>query len=166
MAGHNQNKRKRQFVDSEVQTALLWQCALHWGLFGFGTFIIMFLLHVASTPAHHTFMWHVERLWNHYGAIVLVMLALLPIFVLDMVKMTHRFVGPIIHLRKAIRGLARGERVEPIKFRKGDFWLELADEFNAILKVVQSPVETEHTLDEKRPEPATQPEPVLVSVED
>jgi hypothetical protein len=55
-----------------------------------------------------------------------------------------------------MRALARGEHVEPIEFRRGDFWKEFADEFNAVAARVQSelpapPVES--GLQEEREEP-------------
>ena len=45
--------------------------------------------------------------------------------------------GPLVRLRRSMRALARGEHVEPIKFREGDFWQEFAEEFNAVAARVQ-----------------------------
>ena len=61
--------------------------------------------------------------------------------VYDIIVVTHRLVGPLLRLRGAMRGLARGETVEPIRFRKGDFWQEFADEFNAVAALVQAPTQ-------------------------
>jgi hypothetical protein len=50
-----------------------------------------------------------------------------------------------------MRELARGEDVEPLEFRSTDFWLELADEFNAVrvrLRATAAAVEAGHRLDE------------------
>ncbi len=137
MSQKKHNRRKRYFVDSEVQPALMRQCAIHWGLFGLAAFILLFLTQWLVTPEKHSFAWHVTGLWTRYGMILMILLALMPVFVFDMLKLTNRFCGPLVQLRRAMRALARGEDVKPVRFRKGDYWTELADEFNAMLKQIQ-----------------------------
>lgn len=62
----------------------------------------------------------------------LAMLVTLPMAVWDLIRFTNRLVGPIYRLRKAIARLSAGEPFEPLVFRKGDFWHDLADEYNAL----------------------------------
>ena len=38
----------------------------------------------------------------------------------------------------AMKALAEGEEVSPIHFRDGDFWQELAEDFNRIVKRVEA----------------------------
>ena len=64
-------------------------------------------------------------IWSFVGAAVL----LVPVLVWDALKMSHRFVGPIIRMKKAIRDIGEG-RYQEIKLRKGDYWHELASELN------------------------------------
>ena len=61
----------------------------------------------------------------------------LPMVVADVIRVSNRFAGPLVRLRRSMRALARGEHVEPIHFRKGDFWQEFAEEFNAVAARVQ-----------------------------
>jgi hypothetical protein len=138
MLNRRRNRRKRHFVDAEVQSGLLLQCAFHWGVFGLGTVIFLFLFHYIVTPVRHDFTWYAKAMWDRYGLIALVLLCLLPIFVLDLLKFSNRFVGPLVQLRKAVRQLALGQEVQPLKFRKGDYWLSLAEDFNAMLERTQS----------------------------
>lgn len=63
--------------------------------------------------------------WSFVGAAVL----LIPVLVWDAIKMSHRFVGPIIRMKRAIRAIGEG-RYQEIKLRKGDYWHELASELN------------------------------------
>jgi hypothetical protein len=74
-----------------------------------------------------------ENLWWSQGPILLVMFFLLPVFVLDTIKLSHRFAGPIFSLRRAIRGIAQGEAPKKLKFRRLDFWHDLAEDYNAML---------------------------------
>jgi hypothetical protein len=55
-----------------------------------------------------------------------------------MVQMSNRVAGPIVRLRGAMRQLAEGRPVAPLRFRENDFWREMADEFNAIAAQLQA----------------------------
>lgn len=61
-----------------------------------------------------------------------VVLSLLPAFMLDVVRFSHRFVGPIARLRRGLRELSELGNTEEMRFREGDFWSQAADEFNAL----------------------------------
>ena len=76
-------------------------------------------------------------MWYYYGAALVASLLLLPIVLIDIVRLSNRFAGPLVRLRRSMRALARGEKVQPIHFRGSDFWQEFADEFNAIAARLQ-----------------------------
>ena len=61
------------------------------------------------------------------------MVFLLPVFVVDTIKLSHRFAGPIFSLRRAIREVAQGKTPRKLKFRRRDFWHDLAEDYNAML---------------------------------
>jgi hypothetical protein len=56
----------------------------------------------------------------------------------DVLYLSNKIVGPIYRMRRSLRALGAGEYVAPVEFRKGDFGLELADEFNAVAAYVES----------------------------
>ena len=68
---------------------------------------------------------------------ILAMIALLPVFVLDSVKVSNKFVGPIKRLKETIADLSAGKDVEPLAFREGDFWHALAHDFNKMIANVR-----------------------------
>jgi nitrogen fixation/metabolism regulation signal transduction histidine kinase len=72
-------------------------------------------------------------LWFTHGPFLLVMVFLLPVFVIDSIKLSHRFAGPIFALRRAIREVAAGQMPRKLKFRRRDFWKDLAEDYNAML---------------------------------
>ena len=47
---------------------------------------------------------------------------LLPLVIIDIVRLSNRFTGPLLRMRRSMRALAQGEQVEPLKFRDADFW--------------------------------------------
>jgi hypothetical protein len=66
---------------------------------------------------------------------VVVFLGLL--FIYDAIAFAHRFVGPIYRFRKTVQAVTAGEELDLIKLRKGDFLLELKDDFNEMLKALE-----------------------------
>ena len=45
-------------------------------------------------------------------------------------RMSNRFVGPVLRLRKGLREVAEGRPAQPLNFRDDDFWREMASDFN------------------------------------
>jgi hypothetical protein len=67
------------------------------------------------------------------------MFFMLPIFIVDTIKLSNRFAGPIYRLRLTIRSLAEGETFRPLRFRDFDFWQGLADDFNMMVDRLTGP---------------------------
>ena len=53
-----------------------------------------------------------------------------PIAAYDMLRLSNRFVGPVVRITNELKRVAAGENVEPIVFREGDYWHEVAIAFN------------------------------------
>jgi hypothetical protein len=124
--------RKKRFIDARVQGALTRRIIFHWLVFMLVTSSVAFVLQVLTDPFRGLTS-HLHDLWWTQGPFLLVMLFLLPVFVMDSIKLSHRFAGPIFSLRRAIRGVVDGQTPRPLKFRKGDFWQDLAGDYNALL---------------------------------
>jgi hypothetical protein len=65
-------------------------------------------------------------------------LILLPIVMIDVVRMSNRFVGPVVRLRGALNELAETGHTGPVVFRDNDYWHELAVDFNRVAERAQS----------------------------
>jgi hypothetical protein len=124
--------RKKTFVDTQVQGALVRRLILHWVCFFFTASIVAFILQILSNPLI-PLKAHLEDLWWTQGPFLLVMVFLLPAFVLDTIKLSHRFAGPIYRLRQTISSIAGGAAPPRLKFRDFDFWQGLADDFNKMI---------------------------------
>jgi nitrogen fixation/metabolism regulation signal transduction histidine kinase len=124
--------RKKHFIDLNVQGALSRRIIFHWLVFMLVTSTVSFMLQVLSDPFRELSA-HLKDLWWTQGPFLLVMLFLLPVFVMDAIKLSHRFAGPIFNLRRAIRRVAEGESPRRLKFRSNDFWQDLAADYNAML---------------------------------
>jgi hypothetical protein len=74
----------------------------------------------------------VLQTWRMFWPVLFAASLVLPLLLLDVLRISHRFAGPMYRLRNALRDAADGKQVPPVKFREGDFWCEMADEFNRV----------------------------------
>lgn len=129
--------RSQNFVDSPVQGALLRRIFLHWcGFFLVLAAAVISMETLLGDPGQN----FADRFWkeaNSFKLIAVVMMSLLPAFMLDTIRFSNRFVGPVSRLRRALRELKEG-KAERIQFRGNDFWIEMGNEFNALADLVEA----------------------------
>jgi hypothetical protein len=125
-------QRRKVYIDANVQGALARRIILHWVAFFGVASLVAFVLQVLSNP-FRPLADHLHDLWWNQGPFIVVMLFLLPVFVVDTVKISHRFAGPIFSLRRAMREITQGKQPRKLKFRTRDFWHELSEDFNTML---------------------------------
>jgi hypothetical protein len=154
-----QPRRTKHFIDSSVQGSLARRIICHWLAFLSVAFVVSFLLQVLSNP-FQPISAHLQSLWYTQGPFLLVSVFLLPVFVVDTIKLSHRFAGPIFALRRAIREVANGEAPRRLKFRRRDFWQDLALDYNKLLERLgalehSETNQTESTIDKNENDLAT-----------
>jgi nitrogen fixation/metabolism regulation signal transduction histidine kinase len=125
-------QRTKHFIDKNVQGSLTRRIIFHWLAFLIAAFVVSFTLQVMTDP-FRPLSAHIKELWWTHGPFLLVAAFMLPAYVVDTIKLSHRFAGPIFSLRRAIREVAAGEPARKLKFRKRDFWQDLAGDYNAML---------------------------------
>lgn len=125
--------RKKHFIDRHVQGSLVRRMILHWMTFLSVAFFVSFVLQVLSNP-FRPMGEHLQNLWWTHGPFLLVVAFLLPAYVVDTIKLSHRFAGPIFSLRRALTEVASGAKARRLKFRANDYWKDLADQYNAVLE--------------------------------
>ena len=128
-------RRKRNFVDFEVQTSLLRRMVLQWVSFLFVNALALYCWTYLLSGAEEPVGGHMTQFVQLYLPVIVVSLALLPVFLLDAAKFSNRFVGPILRVRRALAEAAAGNSVKPLHFRENDFWRSLADDLNSVLKL-------------------------------
>jgi nitrogen fixation/metabolism regulation signal transduction histidine kinase len=73
--------------------------------------------------------------WSVLSSSVLVVVGFL--FIYDMMRFSHRIVGPLFRFRKCVQAIIEGDEMPLMGLRKDDFLQELKDEFNEMLKVLE-----------------------------
>ena len=127
----SRNKRQSRYVDPKVQGALVRRFLFHWAAFMLTSFALLFVwqLLVSGDPIRGVgTVWN--DIWTHNMPVFVTLVVLLPVLVLDTIKLSNRFAGPVVRLREALRDVADGREVEPLSFRQNDFWRDLPEIFN------------------------------------
>ena len=149
-------KRSKKYVHARIQGGVALRILLYWLACGVvATAMIITWRVVVSGPAR-VFYTHFDDLWFRFQPVIVASLLLLPLVLFDMLRFTHRVVGPMIRLRSALDALGRGEEVKPLKFRSNDHWHELAEAFNSAqqrVRELEEQLELRHSEDDAH-EPA------------
>ena len=153
----SRHKRKRLLVDPAVQGALVLRVTRYWiaSLLALITMQVAFEMALAAAYPFENgpaVMDVLTGMWVFMLRGLIVTVFLLPALIWDLLRFSHRFAGPISRLKHAMNDLADGKPVEPIHFRKDDFWYEFAEAFNRISDKVQ-PAAEERIPDAEEPEP-------------
>ena len=129
------NRRKKKYVDSVVQGALARRICLHWIAFALLAAVVFPVFRVFSGfQTDLPFMVQVNAGLASLAPLLIGLVALMPIFVYDTIKCSHRVAGPIYRMHRTIRELGEGKRVEPIQLRRGDAWTAMAEDINAVIE--------------------------------
>jgi hypothetical protein len=125
------SQRKRFLVDPEVQYALIRRTLMHWSVAMLTWMAIGVIVHLTYASDGSSLQEAIAASFTVQIPLLCVLFMLMPIYVWDMIKLSHRFVGPMHRLRTVFRDLANGGRAPRIRLRAGDFWHEAAEDFNA-----------------------------------
>ena len=125
-------KRTRLWVDPSVQGALIVRLLVYWAACMIFVTLPLALIYATADPGkflHRHFLDLLSRHWPILAALT----AMIPFFIYDTTRFSHRFVGPISLLRRKLARYEQGARVFPIEFRRGDFWKDVVDRINNVI---------------------------------
>lgn len=130
-----QQKRKKLFVDAAVQGGLAKRITLHWFVF-FGIVVALQFLTAWMLNPVQSFSELSHSIIQNNGLFLIAVALLLPAFVLDSVKVSNKFAGPIVRLKNEFNEVSKTGELKEIGFREGDYWTELADAYNGLVHAV------------------------------
>lgn len=132
------SKRSKILVDPPVQWAIAKRIVIHWGLFLTCLVTIGVMVRLMFSAGDTPFTESLASAIRGHVPILVVMFFLMPVFLRDTLKMSNRFAGPMYRLRTALAKMSQGESVSAINFRTGDFWQEVATDFNTVVEKYES----------------------------
>src|SRR5690348_3628943 len=108
--------RRRIFlIDPKVQGALAIRVVGYWLFALLSTWFFLVLWNVWSGPAR-PFSVVFDEVYHHFAAAAVISLMVLPIVVMDVLRVSNRFAGPAWRLKRALRELAEGKEVPALTF--------------------------------------------------
>jgi hypothetical protein len=123
-------RRRRYFIDPQVQGALLRQAIFYW-LWASATFaLISFVYRVI--PAWLSDAPEQASIWRDLGPYTIASVVLFPIVIVSAIRFSNRFAGPMVRIRSTLRELAQGETPPPLTLRSSDFWSDIGADINVI----------------------------------
>lgn len=125
-------RRRRLFVDFKLQGALLLHTTIYW-FYCLLSVVLIGCCWIVFVQRPGTSGELFRTLWHNLGPALIGSLLLLPLVLMDCLRLSHRFAGPMVRLHRAMEQLANGEPVKPMDFRKGDFWAEFTHHFNRVV---------------------------------
>ena len=126
-------QRKKLLIDPTSQLALVQSVALNWVCFLAIVVLSAVCIEIIVQYPDQSLGSLTQGVVGRHAQTLALMLLACPFFIYRSVKFSHRFAGPIWRLRREMKNLGAGNHVEPIRFRRRDFWQELADDFNRVL---------------------------------
>jgi len=129
----NNSKRRQLYVDGHVQGAIVRRVITYWACC---VLFVVIPLCIGNTFRRPDLLFYEQfgNLWYQYWPVLVCMACMLPFFLLDALKLSNRFAGPLFRLRRHMHLLAEDKQVEPLIFREEDFCHEMALDFNRILE--------------------------------
>ncbi len=128
----SKNQRGKEYIDPQVQGALWRRMVTHWVAYIAVAMVLALGLEWMSDP-FRPFSQVANQAWWTYSPFLLILLFLMPAFIYDSIRLSHRFAGPVYRLRQVIKNLAAGDQPKQMEFRENDFWKEIAKDVNQVM---------------------------------
>lgn len=128
----NTKKRRILFVDRPVQGELVRRVIVYWLLcmLVVTNMAVCWLVIPQNPSSLHEF---VGMTYKVLGPVLTTSVFVVPLIIIDIIRMSNRFAGPVYRLHREIHRIADGQAASPIQLRRRDHWQEVADDFNRML---------------------------------
>lgn len=137
-------RRRILLADRKLQGALMAHCVLYWFYCLFSVSLIaMCWIIFTKTPRTSADLF--EQLWMNCGPALVGSILLLPLVMMDCLRLSNRFAGPMVRLRRAMGELAKGDLPSEVHLRDGDFWQEFSWNMNDVIRKMDEAGLCRHT---------------------
>lgn len=125
-------RRNQIITDQVVQGELMFRAIVYW----FFCLLVVELLvlgwSIVTGPVGRPIQQVVRESLAISAPAIFGSVLLLPLVLLDVIRVSNRFVGPIQSVRCTLQQLANGEPARRVYLRRNDFWQELAHYTNVV----------------------------------
>ena len=134
--------RKKLFVSGRIQGQLVFRLGTYWVLYHFVLWHALFAFQYIQTRLSGTlgavsFQEMYGTFVLQYYPIIVCAVGMFPVFLIDLLRLSHRIAGPLVRFSHSIRGMIAGEEVRRVRLRKGDLLNEFETLFNEYVDVYE-----------------------------
>lgn len=129
--------RKKLFVQGDIQKGIIVRFLMY---IAFAFFFITLPVSFGRAWLDPTQLWvtHFFSVWVENWPLLLCLALFIPFAIIDLLRFSHRIVGPIFRLKNEIKKLGTGDTSSAgLQFRENDFWDELSGSFNQLAEQIQ-----------------------------
>ncbi len=137
--------RQKLFVNKAIQGRLLVRIGLYWflyhGVLWMSLFLFRYAEHRGAVQAGalpRSFADLYQQFSREYFGVWICAFAVAPIVLWDLLRFSHRIVGPIVRFKNTLDSLSAGRNVSQVRLRDGDLLIDLQDTFNKYLATLQT----------------------------
>ena len=134
MPAKEKYKRKKTYVSRAIQGRILWRFVFFYVTYNCFLLSVLLLQQILTNSNPMPFAELIQLTWNTYFPTFIVVAAAIPVFLLDILKTTHRIAGPLVRFENSLLKMRSGEPIEPIRLRDNDMLHEFCDQFNAYIE--------------------------------
>ncbi len=130
-------KRTRHWIDPPLQLQLLARLGFYLVAYSLALIHVAFLYDVISNlPAalNQGVVVYYSEFFARQLPLLAALILVLPIFLYDMIKFSHRFAGPLYRFRKTLEAMAADRPVASVKIRKHDFLRNWVVPLNTVIQ--------------------------------
>jgi len=73
-----------------------------------------------------------------FWVLALVQFGMLGLIFISMIFISHKIAGPMFKLKSHLQAIRNTQKIEPVYFRKGDSFTDIADEFNKTMESIKT----------------------------
>lgn len=121
-------KRKKLLIHRGIQGTLLFHFAFHWVIFSALTAILIVFLQCLYTLGLDAEVRN-QQLRMTLLTLIVVSVVLTPAFAFDLLRLSHRFVGPVYRMKRYFQQTNSTDNV-PLTLRQDDYWQDVAQVVN------------------------------------
>jgi hypothetical protein len=125
------SRRNQIITDQTVQGELMFRAIVYW-FFCLMVVELMVLGWSLWTGPSQPFTMTIRQCLAVSAPAIFGSVLLLPIVLVDVLRVSNRFVGPVQQIRHTMRQLAAGETARRVYLRRDDYWHELAQYTNIV----------------------------------
>lgn len=127
--------RRKQMLVHEFQYKMIGRFVLYGVIYLITFWNFLFFWRLIQEGSGNVFDQY-RRFFLDYYPMLLCFLLLVPFLGWDVVRFTHRLVGPIYRFRQTLQVIAAGKPVRRVRLRAGDQLTEMRDDLNAMLQAL------------------------------